>query len=113
MKKQLKKCDQQNPPEVTNLLTKSEIKERLKEVELIDLTTQATFLDPRFKKYGFSSDITYEGTLQNIKSKISAFHMNEVPISLDPAATGLTINEKRSRLKPEKASQFIFLNHNM
>lgn len=80
MKRHIQKClnIQENPPEVLALLNKLHdgMKERFKDVETNELTTQATFLDPRFKKYGFSSERTYENTFKTIKAKITSFAIN-------------------------------------
>ncbi|XP_072401153.1 E3 SUMO-protein ligase ZBED1-like [Diabrotica undecimpunctata] len=74
MNNHLQNCiNLQNPPEVNNLLEKlqAQINRRFEDFESNELTSEATFLDPRFKKYGFSSDDQYENTLKSIKEKIS------------------------------------------
>ncbi|CAG9840430.1 unnamed protein product [Diabrotica balteata] len=72
----LQKCiNIQNPPEINNLLEKlqAQINLRFEDLESNEVTSEATFLDPRFKKYGFASEDQYENTVKSIKSKITHF----------------------------------------
>lgn len=82
-------CDSQNKytetdetrPEIRELVQslKYGLKERFKDINYMELTTQATFLDPRFKKYGFPTDDRFESTLKNIRQKISNYTVPGIP----------------------------------
>ncbi|XP_045477422.1 uncharacterized protein LOC123682706 isoform X1 [Harmonia axyridis] len=52
------------------------IDERFKDVDSNELSTQATFLDPRFKSFGFSES-RYESTLKLMTENISDYNGNE------------------------------------
>lgn len=95
-----KMLNRENSPKVTALLKKLQegIRVRFKDVETMELTSQATFLDPRFKKYGFSSIINYENTLKGIKSKIAHFNVNNstAPLETMPIASTPSENKKTS-----------------
>ncbi|XP_036336147.1 zinc finger BED domain-containing protein 1-like [Rhagoletis pomonella] len=70
------KFDQLTPPGqklVKKLLR--ELNERFKELEKNELIAQATILDPRFKKFGFISEVFYKAAVEKLYFKVSNIHL--------------------------------------
>lgn len=51
----------------------NQISERFRNIERNDLLSQATILDPRFKKFGFSDENNANFAIENIKKKFLPF----------------------------------------
>lgn len=66
--------DNENPPEVYNLceVLLNELQKRFQDVEDNVVCSEATFLDPRFKKHGFRKDSAYTNTHKRILQKTCA-----------------------------------------
>ncbi|XP_044753546.1 uncharacterized protein LOC123312970 [Coccinella septempunctata] len=60
------------------------IGERFEDVDFNELRTQATFLDPRFKKYGFTNESRFQATLKLIRQKIATFNIDNNEESVPP-----------------------------
>lgn len=55
---------------------KEQVSKRFQNIEDNELICQATILDPRFKKHGFSSDDKFDKALMTLKKKIRGINLN-------------------------------------
>lgn len=83
-----------NDPALKEMLTKmtEELKTPFKDVEGNELTLQATMLDPRFNKYGFTDNTKYSTTYTALVCSFSGF----TNISFDSTLNVGNINEDSS-----------------
>jgi zinc finger BED domain-containing protein 1 (E3 SUMO-protein ligase ZBED1) len=72
--------DKTAPIEIMQMIQslKDSLNHRFKYVEDNELMCQATILDPRFKKYGFSNETKFSCAYETLKLKVSAVKLNEL-----------------------------------
>lgn len=64
---------------------KTQMSTRFKNIEDNELVCQATFLDPRFKKYGFLRESKFEATYNTLRNKLAAVNIH-VPLQTETNA---------------------------
>ncbi|XP_063775419.1 E3 SUMO-protein ligase ZBED1-like [Pseudophryne corroboree] len=77
-------AEQSTPTEITSMVTilREQLARRFKDLEDNELNNQATLLDPRFKRYGFSDEAKFHMAYENLKRKVCGLRITEeIPIA--------------------------------
>ncbi|CAH1104096.1 unnamed protein product [Psylliodes chrysocephalus] len=87
------------PPQVIEFGQKllDNLNTRFHLIEDNKIFAEATFLDPRFKRHGFSKETTFETTKQSLISQVTAMINGQQQNQIE-------INESKAVVKPEKTS---------
>lgn len=67
---------------------KAELKKRFGDIEDNEIISQATILDPRFKKYGFMNEAKFEKTYNNLRTRMGSI---KLPSDANPGPNQETI----------------------
>lgn len=79
----------------------NEMSKRFQQLHENDLYTEATFLDPRFKKQGFYSESVFQKTHEKIIGQIVALITKKREVTLEPDENDTTISEPDDSLWKE------------
>ncbi|XP_060846118.1 E3 SUMO-protein ligase ZBED1-like [Rhopalosiphum padi] len=70
---------------------KNELQKRFKDIEETEIVAQASILDPRFKKYGFTDEVKYKNAYTNLRTRIGNIRLPSTPSNnLEQAPTTST-----------------------